>query len=569
MTLKLYTWFRILLILAFSSIHFYASALICKNGVIATLDGSGQLTLPAEDFVLDNNSCCLFGISYGISLDNGITYQPTASFDCDDLGQIPVRVRFTDCLGQPNVCETYVIVQGVLGVCDTGCGGCCLPTAKVRGLNVVYYDNFTTEIHASWFDDGSYSNCAAGPLRFSFSQDTGDSTMLLNCDYLGQMPIQLWVTDPAGYKTYSEAFVIVQLAYGDCTGTGPCLPSPVAFNGLVLPLRADGKLCISASDFDLGSYVSACSGATSLRFSFSSNPNDTVYCFDCNHIGQQAVEIFTHDNLGNMNYAVTYVVVEDNGDYCTTPANLAPPNDAVCNAYDINYLLNSGCCESFFNIGADAGTNEVTPPLGACGVPNTWCDGAAVAEKTVWFKFEAPAAETVTFTTSGMNTQLALWDAASCGVLIAGFATLVAANDDDPAQPNGGSKLEEQCLQAGKTYFLQMDGHTNSEGYFCLKFTATGPACTDAAGEELAITPVFAIQPNPASSFVNIIVENPADWRQSKAIVSDMSGKRVFAQKMEGKNQRLDVGGLSPGIYFIHLQNNGHKTPVQKLAIFR
>jgi hypothetical protein len=68
---------------------------------------------------------------------------------------------------------------------------------------------------------------------------------------------------------------------------------------------------------------------------------------------------------------------------------------------------------------------------------------------------------------------------------------------------------------------------------------------------------------------VNIIVENPADWRQSKAIVSDMSGKRVFAQKMEGKNQRLDVGGLSPGIYFIHLQNNGHKTPVQKLAIFR
>ncbi len=475
MTHKLYGGIRILLILAFSSLHFCASALICKNGVIATLDGDGQLTLPAEDFVLDNNSCCSFGISYGISFDNGINYSPTASFDCDDLGLQPVLVRFNDCLGQPNVCETYVIVQGVLGVCDTGCGGCCLPTAKVRGLNVVYYDNFTTEIHASWFDDGSYSNCAAGPLRFSFSQNTGDSTMLLNCDYLGQMPIQLWVTDPAGYKTYSEAFVIVQLAYGDCTGTGPCLPSPVAFNGLVLPLRADGKLCISASDFDLGSYVSACSGATSLRFSFSSNPNDTVYCFDCNHIGQQAVEIFTHDNLGNMNYAVTYVIVEDNGDYCTTPANLAPPNDAVCNAYDINYLLNSGCCESFFNIGADAGTNEVTPPLGACGVPNTWCDGAAVAEKTVWFKFEAPAAETVTFTTSGMNTQLALWDAASCGVLIAGFATLVAANDDDPAQPNGGSKLEAQCLQAGKTYFLQMDGHTNSEGYSACNMKPPAP----------------------------------------------------------------------------------------------
>ncbi len=567
MTHKLYTGIRILLILAFSSIHFYASALICKNGVIATLDGSGQLTLPAEDFVLDNNSCCLFGISYGISLDNGITYQPTASFDCDDLGQIPVRVRFNDCLGQPNVCETYVIVQGVLGVCDAGCGGCCLPKAKVRALNVVYYDNFTTVIQAEWFDDGSHSECAAGPLQFSFSQNTNDTQRTLTCDDLSSQFIQLWVTDAAGNQTFGETFVIVQLAYGDCTGAGPCLPSPVAINGMVLLLRADGKTCISAHEFDLASFVSGCSGASSYQLSFSSNPNDTVFCFDCNSIGQQPVEVFIHDNLGNMNYAVTFVIVEDNGDYCTTPANLVPPNDDACNAYDINYLLNSGCTEYFFNIGADAGTNEVTPPMGACGVPNTWCDAAAVAEKTVWFKFEAPSSEKITIATEGMNTQLALWDAASCGVLKAGFATLIAANDDDPTLSNGGSKLEAECLKAGKTYFLQMDGHSNSEGYFGLKFSATGPVCTDATGETITEAAVFSIQPNPASSFVDIVVQKPVDWQHGKIVLSDLSGRVVLQEKITGKDLQLDARHLSSGIYFLHLQTENTRTAMQKLAI--
>lgn len=569
MTRTLHSVLRFLFIPVLLTTYFSASALICKNGVFVSLDASGQVTVPAEQFVLYNNTCCSSGISYEILAGSTSTYQPNASFNCDDLGQQPVRIKFNDCLGVAAYCETFVVVQGNLGVCDTGCGNCCLPNVVFRPLFLALYDNFTTEIHASWFNDGSFSNCAPGPLWYSFSQNTADSIMTLNCDFLGQFPVALWATDAAGNQSFGEPFTILPTPIGDCIGTGSCLPAPVAFNGVVLPLGLDGKAYLHARDFDAGSYVSPCSGAASYTVSFSSNPNDTLLYLTCNEIGQQPIQFYVRDNQGNINYSETYVIVEDLYDYCTTPPNLVPPNDDACNAYDINYLLNTECTEYFFNIGADAGTNEVTPPLAACGIPNTWCDAAAVAEKTVWFKFEAPSAEKITVVTEGMNTQLALWESASCGVLKAGFATLIAANDDDPSVPNGGSKLEAACLEAGKTYFLQMDGFGNSEGSFGLKFSSTGPACSDATAEKTPLSTYFSIYPNPASSFVDILANQEEIWRNGKILISDVSSKRLIQEELACKQQRIDICHLPSGIYFVQLQTRNGITKAQKLVILR
>jgi len=391
----------------------------------------------------------------------------------------------------------------------------------------------------------------------------------LTCDEIGSYPIQLWVTDAAGTKAFGETFVIVQLPFGDCTGTGPCLPAPVTLNGMTVRTRPDGKACIIAREFDVASHAGSCGGTTSFRLSFSSNPNDTLACFDCTELQQQPVRVYVHDDLGNSNYIETFVVVQDLSNFCVSTANLVPPNDDVCNAYAIDHLLNSGCTEYFFNINADAGTNEVTPPLGACGVPNTWCDTAAVAEKTVWFKFNAPATHQIEITTTGMNTQLALWTAESCGVLKAGFATLLAANDDDPALPGGGSRLVAECLVAGKDYYLQMDGHSNKEGVFGLRYSAAGPACTSSAAAEKLAAAHFTVAPNPASGHANVFVERHADWIGGLAVVSDLAGRAVVAQTVEGASLRLDLGHLAPGIYFLYLKNGGLATPVQKLAILK
>ncbi|MCF8282790.1 MAG: hypothetical protein K9J45_20525, partial [Bacteroidales bacterium] len=536
--------FRCMLCVAFMLSQFFASALTCKNGVFVTLNGDAEATVSAEEFVLYSNSCCGSGLNYDLSLNNGASFQPNATLNCDDLGQLPIRVRFTDCLGVVNFCESFVIVQGNLGICDVGCGGCCLPNVKFQPLTVSFYDDYSLKLHASWFNDGSYSDCATGALQFSFSSNPNDTLKTYTCDDLGQSAVQLWVTDAGGNQSFGETFVIAQFAFGDCTGTGPCLPAPVAYNGIVVPLNPVGEASVHARGFDLASHVSTCSSATSFTMAFSDDPNDTLAFFTCDDVGQQLVQIFVHDNLGNVNYIETFVIVQDLSDYCDPSGNLVPPNDDVCNAYDINYLINSGCKEYFFNIGADAGTSEVTPPMGACGVPNTWCDAATVAEKTVWFKFEAPATHEIAITTTGMNTQLALWTAESCGVLKAGFAALIAANDDDLSLTGGGSRLVAECLEAGKTYYVQMDGHSNTEGVFGLNFTATGPPCDVSTSESKLIENGFAILPNPASALVNLGVQTPANWLGGQAVMTDVGGKVVLVQNIDGENIPLYIDHL-------------------------
>lgn len=549
--------------------QFIASALTCKNTPIVTLNGDGELEIAADFFVLNTNTCCNFGISYELSLDNGATYQPSATFTCNNLGQVEVLVKLTDCLGLPNHCQTAVIVQENMGICDTGCGGCCLPNIAIKPLILSLHDDYSIVLHASWFDDGSFSECVTGPLQFSFSQNPADSLKTLACDELGLQPIQIWATDSANSQTSGDTYVIVQLAFGDCSGTGPCLPALILLNGMILDMKPDGRVCATAREFDVASHVSNCSSATSYTLSFSDNPNDTLACFDCDDLPQQSVSIYIHDNLGNINYIESFVLIQDVSNYCGSTASLVPTNDEVCNAHSIDYLLNAGCTEYFFNIGATAGLTEVTPPIGACGDQSTWCDSVAVAEKSVWFKFNVPTTQQIEITTTGMNTQLALWAAASCEDVNTGFATLIAANDDDPAVANGGSKLVAECLEVGKDYYLQMDGYSFSEGGFGMSFSATGLPCTSAAPEKKLSNADFSIAPNPSSGHVNILAKYQSNWLGGQVVVTDISGRVVLTKKIDNGGTRINVENIVPGIYFIHLRTGDLISPFQKLVIAR
>ncbi|MBI1227856.1 MAG: T9SS type A sorting domain-containing protein [Bacteroidetes bacterium] len=561
---------RLLLFFALFSTQFHASALICKNGVTAILDGNGQLTLPAEQFVLDNNSCCSVGISYEISRDNGINYNPTASFDCDDLGLYPVQLKFNDCLGVSNYCETFIIIQDNFLYCENGCNGCCYPNLLVRPMTVALHDNHTAKVNASWFDDGSFSTCATGTLRFSFSSNINDTLITLSCNEIGQQALQIWATDTAGYQAFAETFIIVQEVINNCIGPGPCLPSPVAHNGIIISLLPTGEFFVPIRLFNLASHTGSCNMAASYSFSTTGNLADTLLHFTCDDLGQQAIRFYIHDDLGNVNYIETFVIVEDMSNYCSNPPNLVPPNDDVCNAYDINYLLNTDCNEKFFNIGGTADNNEVTPPLGACGDPNTWCDTAVVAEKTVWFKFEVTDYGQATIITTGMNTQLALWNAASCEDIKAGNAVLVAANDDDPLLPDGGSKLVAECLAIGKTYYLQMDGFNNSEDYFGLNFTSTGPPCDLATSEGKFVENGFTILPNPASDVVKLqLLQATTSWLGGKVVLTDISGMVIMEQIITNERMVLDINETPTGIYFLHLQFGNLATSMHKLAIFK
>ena len=73
------------------------------------------------------------------------------------------------------------------------------------------------EVWASDLNAGSFDNCP-GDLELSFSADVNDKSRTFTCDDLGQVPVQLWVTDASGNQDYCETFVIVQANMGQCGG---------------------------------------------------------------------------------------------------------------------------------------------------------------------------------------------------------------------------------------------------------------------------------------------------------------------------------------------------------------
>jgi hypothetical protein len=90
-------------------------------------------------------------------------------------------------------------------------------------------------------------------------------------------------------------------------------PTPYCKNGLVIELMQTGEVDIWASDFDAGSFDN-CPGT--LAISFSQNVGDDQRIYNCDHVGQQNVEIWVTDAAGNQDFCNTFVIVQDNMDVC-------------------------------------------------------------------------------------------------------------------------------------------------------------------------------------------------------------------------------------------------------------
>ncbi|MBI1224886.1 MAG: T9SS type A sorting domain-containing protein [Bacteroidetes bacterium] len=96
-----------------------APVAIC-NSVSVALGSNGQVTIPATSVSLGSTDNCfsLFfpscGLDREISKDNGVTWAPTATFNCTNLannGQNTIKVRITDCHTNSAICTTTVTIQ--------------------------------------------------------------------------------------------------------------------------------------------------------------------------------------------------------------------------------------------------------------------------------------------------------------------------------------------------------------------------------------------------------------------------------------------------------------------------
>ena len=139
-------------------------------------------------------------------------------------------------------------------------------------------------------------------------------------------------------------------------------------------------------------------------------------------------------------------------------------NDNVCGALPLFFGVNG----PFSTVGATIQTGEPAPPGGVCESQSNWCDNTI--SNTLWFSFVAPASGRVQIQTPAFDTQLALWDAATCDTILHGGAILIAANDDDPdALADEGVIYSSflnpvSCLTPGKTYYVQLDPYSSPGG---------------------------------------------------------------------------------------------------------
>lgn len=145
---------------------------------------------------------------------------------------------------------------------------------------------------------------------------------------------------------------IVWYAEDNCGNVGQCsksftvkdekAPTPQCIDGLVTVLLEEtGQVTLNAADFNRSSTddctrsnYGACGCLTDLRFSFSSNVNNTTRTLTCADIENgisDTIELrmYVTDESGNNDFCNTYIVLQDNADVCT---DVLPPHDTTYNS---------------------------------------------------------------------------------------------------------------------------------------------------------------------------------------------------------------------------------------------
>jgi gliding motility-associated-like protein len=226
------------------------------------LDGSGNATITTAAIdagSTDNDTITSYNLS-------------RTSFDCTDLGVVPVVLTVSDAGGNLDSCSTTVTVLDTIA-----------PAVACQNITVQLDPSGTVTITATQIDGGTTDNCGTGPLMFS-----ADDTLFTD---VGNYTVVLTVTDASGNSSTCNATVTV---------TDPIAPLAVCQPDTIY-LDAAGTASITALDIDGGS-----------------TDNDTIvnrvasqYAFDCSDLGSNNVTLTVTDAAGNTDACTAAVTVLD------------------------------------------------------------------------------------------------------------------------------------------------------------------------------------------------------------------------------------------------------------------
>ncbi|MDX2286450.1 MAG: T9SS type A sorting domain-containing protein [Bacteroidia bacterium] len=141
-----------------------------------------------------------------------------------------------------------------------------------------------------------------------------------------------------------------------------------------------------------------------------------------------------------------------------------PANDALCNAAPLTL---GAACTTGDNTGATVQPSE----------PDPACFFGPVVNNTVWYSFVAPASGLVDVSTdfpggSNDDTQIAIYSLSTACSDLTGL-TLIACDDD--AGTGFLSFIDNAPVTPGQTYYIQVDGWTNTVGTFCIQVLEAQP----------------------------------------------------------------------------------------------
>ena len=173
-------------------------------------------------------------------------------------------------------------------------------------------------------------------------------------------------------------------------------------------------------------------------------------------------------------YCDTELTNSDTVSYTFTTNALPPPaNNDVCNAI----ALTAGDTLATTNQYGSVQPGEPVPEGGNCNDPDQmmWCIGTL--SSTTWYTFTPDMDGMATITTchiGGYDTQMAMYMVDDCS----DFSTfsLVAANDDNNTcqVATGFTSTVQTCLQAGVTYYIQVDPYSGGGASFSISVDFQG-----------------------------------------------------------------------------------------------
>jgi len=182
------------------------------DGCIVETDCNKNIVLPYP--VIDDDCSLSFDVditgdfgTFNNITANGVTVQNVG------VGEYDVHYAVTDNCGNTGYQTVTVVVED-----------CKLPVVICKNGLVVEIDPpgalLQVDVYAWMINEFSWDNCGE-PLQFSWSPDVNDTVVTYTCDDLGQIPVQMWVTDIYGNQDYCETFIILQDNLDLCGGGNP------------------------------------------------------------------------------------------------------------------------------------------------------------------------------------------------------------------------------------------------------------------------------------------------------------------------------------------------------------